>query len=142
VLGLTLAGEIASGGPISSDGRESAVHALPIEKVGIGNRTVLKVGYLLEHGDDLIGVTVRQRVEEDTANNREDGCVGADAKRKRQNCDGGERGRLHQHTDAVLQVLQKGFEGRTFSNGRLVHSHLVAQLACRPVLHDQLPTRQ
>jgi hypothetical protein len=52
----------------------------------------------------------RKALQNDRINQAENGGVGSDSKRKRQNCHGGESGTGAEGADGVAKVLKKGIE--------------------------------
>src|ERR1700693_3898535 len=68
------------------------------------------LGVRLKCGDQLIGIRVRQRLEEHGVNDAEDSSVGADAKSESEHGHSGEAGTLSQHTEGVACVLKKSFD--------------------------------
>ncbi len=67
---------------------EDRVVFLPVQEVQGRDAVALEHRRLFEYANDPIGVLVRQRLEQDGVDEREDRCVGADSQRKRQECDG------------------------------------------------------
>src|ERR1043165_5941759 len=71
------------------------------------NSAFLRSGFKQRH--QLAGIGKRQRPQEHGVDDAEDGGVGADAERERDRRDDAQAGRLHQHAQAKLYVLNDGF---------------------------------
>ncbi len=57
--------------------------------------------------DDALGVRIRERLEEHSVDDAEDGGAGADAEREGEYGDDGEARRFREHSQAILQVLKQ-----------------------------------
>jgi len=60
--------------------------------------------------NQLLRIRVGQRTKQDSADNREDRSVGADAESESEYGDGGEAGIFSEHAGAVANVLKDGVE--------------------------------
>src|SRR5215469_8964180 len=60
----------------------------------------------IEHQNELIGIWIGKRSQKHSVDDAEDGGVGADAQRERQNGDGGEARTLAEHAGGIAQVLR------------------------------------
>ena len=78
---------------------------LPVEEVGIGDGTFLEGRRLGVDGDQFVGARERQWIEEHAVDDREQGGVGSDSQRERQDGDRGETGILRQYTQSITDIL-------------------------------------
>ena len=60
--------------------------------------------------DDAIGLRIRKRLQENRVDHAENGRVGADAEREREQCGKREPRRVEQRTDAVSSILDECFD--------------------------------
>src|SRR2546430_1493035 len=77
---------------------------LPVEEVHRRHDVVAAVGRLLPDEGDAVGVWIGDRLEQYAVDEAEDGAHGADAKRKRENGNRGETGRLQQRTQPEADI--------------------------------------
>jgi len=75
--------------------------ALPILVRGNRHRPAVAFGIDLPHDGDLLGILVRQRIQDDGLDHAEDGGIGADAKGEREHGDQGERRLAAQGAEGV-----------------------------------------
>src|SRR5947209_13151986 len=107
---LAIAGKIEARRAICSHALKRGIHALPVHEVWIGNRAILEIRDFLEHGNELSRIMKRQRIQQHSVYNGEDGCVRPNAQRQSQNSYERERRRFCQHADSVTEVLWQRFE--------------------------------
>src|ERR1700741_2009885 len=81
-----------------------------VEEIGIGEAHAIAGGVLFPEADNLPGIFVGQRAEENTVNDTEDGGGGADAESEGKNGDGGEGGRFFKEAEGEARVLEECFE--------------------------------
>ena len=86
---------------------KTGVVLLPVEKVERRDAVALAARRLLEHADDAVGVRVGQRLQQQSVDEAEDGGVGADAERERQQRHGRESRAPRQGSHGISQVLQQ-----------------------------------
>src|ERR1700751_5471533 len=104
---------------IGCHGVEALVLALPVEEVGIGDGAFHEVVFVVEERHQPIGIRIGQRVEQHRVHDGEDGGVGADAKRQRENRNRGEAWRPAQLAQSVAKIL-----------GYLRHNYYSVRRAC------------
>ena len=92
---------------VNGQGGKCFCVALPVEEVGISERSLVEPGHFFIDGDELAGLRVGQRIEQHAVDYRKERSVGADAERERQNGDGGEGRRLGEQAECVTQVLEE-----------------------------------
>ena len=82
-------------------------------------------------GDELLGMRVRQRIEEHGVDDGKQGSVGADAQSQGEDRDGREAGIFSQRAGSVAQVLQEFFEPEPtpLVAGDLLYQRDVAEFA-------------
>jgi hypothetical protein len=90
---------------------EGLVVALPVEKVGVVDGSAFDAGDRVVEGDELAGLWVGERIEENAVDNGEEGGVGANAESQSENGDGGEERRLAERAKSVTKVLQESDNG-------------------------------
>ena len=86
---------------------EHGVVLLPVEKVQRGDAVALAARRLLEHAHDAVGVRVGERLQQQSVDEAEDGGVGADAERERQQRHDGESRTPRQGSHRISHVLQQ-----------------------------------
>src|SRR6516225_1478349 len=77
--GFAVAGQCRGAAGLSRHEVEDGVVALPVQEVQRGDTVAIASGRLLEDADDSIGVSIRQRPEQDTVNEAENCRVGPNA---------------------------------------------------------------
>ncbi len=87
--------------------RERLIVLLPVEKVWIGDRAVLKVWLALVQHDELLGMRIGKRIEQDTVDHRKERSVRADAERERQDGDRREAGAFAQRANGESNILRQ-----------------------------------
>lgn len=85
---------------------------MPIEEIGERNRAGGKIWFAFAEGDELFGVRVRKRAEEDGVDYGEKRGVGADAESENENGGGGEGGIVAKDAKGEAKILQQGFGER------------------------------
>lgn len=83
---------------------------LDVIEIRTGHRRAPPVGQMKDP-DDLMRILVRQRLQQNGIDDAEDGCVGADPQRQRQQRDDRESGALEQTPNGVADVLTKRVHG-------------------------------
>jgi len=78
----------------SGDGRETAIFATPIQKVGIGDGAEAAVGGTGEENREGVGIGIWKRIEKNGVDGGEERRAGTNAECKREDGDGGEGGRF------------------------------------------------
>ena len=106
------AGEVVVLVPIHGHGGESAVLALPVEEIEVADRGLGLAGVALVDGDQLTGLRVRERVEEDTVHHREERGVGTDTESEGGDGDDRKGGRLEEHAEGEADVLSESDHGQ------------------------------
>jgi hypothetical protein len=96
----------------------------PVEEVGIGGGVLQGVGCSRVDGHEAVGLRIRQRVQQDTVDDREDGCIDADAQAERRDGDEREARILDQLPERVLQILPHGLRPRERSHLAMDLLHL------------------
>ncbi len=91
---------------------EAAAPLAPVEHGREADVAREPLGVAIADGHEPLGIRIRQRAQEDGVDHGEDGGVGADAERQRDQRRGGEAGRAPQHAEAVAQVLPQHLEKR------------------------------
>jgi hypothetical protein len=108
--GITLAGEIETGGHVDVDGHfgKAAIVGLKVLEIA-GRETELGPSrhVSVRDFDQTLRLEIRERPEKRGVDGAEDGGVGADAESQGQDGDGGEPWRLAQHAEGEAKVLQK-----------------------------------
>jgi hypothetical protein len=89
---------------------EDSVVFLPVQEVQGRDAVAFEHRRLFEYANDPIGVLVRQRLEQDGVDEREDRRVGADSQRKRQKRDACKPRVPDEASSAVAQILKKRHE--------------------------------
>ena len=79
-----------------------------VEKVRRGHHGLVTVPRQMEYADELVRPVIRQRFEQDAVHDREDGAVGPDAERQRDERHDREGRRLPEATERVDDVLAHG----------------------------------
>src|ERR1700677_3458084 len=123
-FGLSAAGEVVVFMAIDSQRGKRLRGPLPIQKIEIADGGPIHPGVLFVHGDELVGVWIRERVEEHAIDHREQRGVRANAEGQGNNDNSGEGGRLEQHAKGVADVLQQS--GHDFTSYRKIYWTIVA----------------
>ena len=79
--------------------------------------------------DDAFGVRKRKRTEENAVDQAEDGGIGADAERERDNGDGGKAFVLQKHANAVTNVVKQRVHDSLGVNAEVWGAHACSVLA-------------
>ncbi len=87
-------------------GGERLILFLPIEEIRIGDRAGVEIGFALVNGDELIGLRIRQRIQQHAVDNGEERGVCADGEGESEDGDGGEGWGFRQHAQSESEVLQ------------------------------------
>jgi len=86
---------------------EDGVVLLPVEEIQRRDAVALSPRGLLEHPDDPIGVRIGERFQQDAIDETEDGRVGADPNRQRQDGHSAESRAVAQRPCGILQILEE-----------------------------------
>src|SRR5262249_9654115 len=95
-LGVIQTGETERVCARDRHGRKGMVLLLPVTKVGIRDRSLLKVHLALMQRDELFWMRVGERIQQNSIDHRKNRAVGANAERECQDCDYCEARRLQQ----------------------------------------------
>ncbi len=107
-LGFAMAGECVVIAPEAGEGREGGVVALPVHEIGPRDGRLVVVDLVLPQDDELVGVRVRKRSQQDGFDDGEDRGVRADAQGQREKRDGGETGGLGELAEGEPEVGKHG----------------------------------
>jgi hypothetical protein len=110
---------------------EGLIVALPVEEIGVVGGSALDAGHSVVHGDELAGLGIGQRIEEDAVDHGEKRGVGANAESKSENGDSGEERGLEEHAEGVAQILHRcGHSSTSQRPGALAQNReLITKLA-------------
>ena len=138
-LGIRVAAERAAGAVEACDPVEPRRPAAPVVDVATGRSGALdaqlRIG--VEDADQLFGVFVRQRPEQDAADQREQNRTHADADAHRRHRQQRDAGRAAQHADRV-----EGFPPQLFElEAAARFSELLARVVDTPELAARVPSR-
>ena len=90
-----------------------------VEEIGVGEAHAIAGGILFPESDDLLGIFVGERTEENAVDHAKDGGGGTDAESQSENGDGSESAGFFEQAEGEACVLEKSFEEweRTFVSG-------------------------
>ncbi len=105
-FGLFADGEVEIGIGGGAHKLENGVLALPFEEI-TGGRDVSISSNGGADDDELVGVRIRERSEQRSVNDAEDGGVGTDSQSEREHRDSGESGILQEQAESIAGVTQQ-----------------------------------
>ncbi len=100
-------GEVERAAPVDREIGKAALRRPPIEVVGVADRARFKKLHPLAQEEESLGLGIRQRAQQNSVDDAENGDVGPNPEREGEDGDGAERRRLEQHADGVAQILHQ-----------------------------------
>jgi hypothetical protein len=90
--------------------RESLIVFLPVQKVREGDGASRKILFTFRQPDQLLGMRVRQRIEQYAVHYGKQSGVRTDTQRQRENGDRGESRRFQKHPQTIARILHQFFK--------------------------------
>src|SRR5208283_1650126 len=127
LLGFTSTGQAERVAAIDRERRKGVILFLPIAKIRIRDRAVLKVWLALAESDQLVCLRERQRIQQHPVDHGKQRRVGTDAQGQCQYSNSHEAGILPKHPQPVSQVLPGGLQHHSYLSAMMGSTRVAAR---------------